>query len=44
MLAALVSNLISLLIDRHSFYDRLKIQYLQEIRREDRKGLDTKKE
>ncbi len=43
MLAALVSNLISLLIDRHSFYDRLKIQYLQEVKHEDRRIPDTKK-
>jgi H+/Cl- antiporter ClcA len=34
MLAALVANLISMLIDKHSFYDHLKDQYLGEIRRE----------
>ena len=44
MLAALVSNLISLLIDRHSFYDRLKIQYLQEVKHDDEKTPATLKE
>ena len=40
MLAALVSNLISLLIDRHSFYDRLKVQYLQEVKHQSEKTVD----
>ena len=31
MLAALVANLAALLVDRHSFYDHLKRQYLREI-------------
>ena len=31
MLAAMVSNIASLLIDRHSFYDHLKKNYLEEV-------------
>lgn len=31
MLAGLLANLVSLLIDRHSFYDHLKVGYLKEI-------------
>ena len=36
MLAGMFASMVSLLIDRHSFYDRLKIRYLQEIGLEDR--------
>ncbi len=35
MLAALVANLVSLLIDKHSFYDHLKHQYLHDLKEED---------
>jgi H+/Cl- antiporter ClcA len=38
MLAGLLANLVSLLIDRHSFYDHLKVRYLREI------DLETSKE
>jgi hypothetical protein len=31
MLAALVANLVSLVIDKHSFYDHLKKQYLRDV-------------
>jgi len=31
MLAGLLANLVSLLIDRHSLYDHLKVRYLKEI-------------
>jgi H+/Cl- antiporter ClcA len=31
MLAALLSNLVSLLIDKHSLYDHLKKQYITEV-------------
>ena len=31
MLAGMISNIVSLIIDKHSFYDHLKIQYLKEI-------------
>ena len=31
MLAGLLANLVSLLVDRHSFYDHLKVKYLREI-------------
>ena len=34
MIAGLVASLVSLLIDRHSFYDRLKIQYMHELHQE----------
>jgi H+/Cl- antiporter ClcA len=31
MLAGMVSSLVAMIVDRHSFYDRLKYQYLAEI-------------
>ncbi|HZI54103.1 MAG TPA: chloride channel protein [Chitinophagaceae bacterium] len=34
MTAGMISSLVSFLIDRHSFYDRLKVQYLHELHRE----------
>ncbi|HEY2350466.1 MAG TPA: chloride channel protein [Puia sp.] len=34
MLAGLVANMVSLLIDKHSFYDRLKNQYLKDLHKE----------
>lgn len=34
MLAGMVAGLVSLLIDKHSFYDHLKVQYMEEINRE----------
>ena len=34
MVAAMVANLVSLLIDRHSLYDHMKKQYLQEVKEE----------
>lgn len=34
MLAGMISSIVSLLIDKHSFYDHLKIQYLKEIDKE----------
>lgn len=44
MLAALAANLVSLLIDKHSFYDHLKKQYLKEVTQdEDFKESDNKK-
>lgn len=35
MLAALVSNLIAYFIDKHSFYDHIKIQYIRELSNEE---------
>ena len=35
MIAAMIAGMVSYLVDRHSFYDHLKIQYLQEMHRED---------
>ncbi|MES2373863.1 MAG: chloride channel protein [Bacteroidota bacterium] len=40
MLAALVSNLVAYFIDKHSFYDHIKIQYLHELNTENSKGND----
>jgi H+/Cl- antiporter ClcA len=31
MLAGMVSSLVAMLVDKHSFYDHLKVQYLREI-------------
>ena len=36
MLAALAANLIAMLIDKHSLYDRLKFDYLQEVQEDER--------
>ena len=35
MLTALLANLVSNLVNRHSFYDQLKTQYIQEIHRDE---------
>jgi H+/Cl- antiporter ClcA len=35
MLAGMVSSLVAMAVDRHSFYDRLKFQYLREVVGED---------
>lgn len=40
MLAALVANVVSLLIDKHSFYDHLKKQYLREANIEKDESFD----
>lgn len=34
MLAGMVANLVAYLVDRHSFYDHLKMQYIQEVHHE----------
>ena len=34
MLAGMVASLVSYLVDRHSFYDHLKMQYIQEVHHE----------
>jgi H+/Cl- antiporter ClcA len=39
MLAGMFAGMVSLLIDRHSLYDRLKIRYLREIEKEDQQPL-----
>jgi H+/Cl- antiporter ClcA len=41
MLAALLANLASLLIDKHSFYDHLKKQYLKEVLHEDKEDVES---
>jgi H+/Cl- antiporter ClcA len=41
MLAALIANLASLLIDKHSFYDHLKKQYLKEVLHEDKEDVES---
>jgi hypothetical protein len=35
MMAGMTASLVAMLIDRHSFYDHLKYQYLREIVGED---------
>jgi H+/Cl- antiporter ClcA len=40
MLTALLANLISNLISRHSFYDQLKVKYIQEIHKSERQEVD----
>lgn len=35
MLAGMIASIVAMIIDRHSFYDRLKIQYLHEALKED---------
>jgi H+/Cl- antiporter ClcA len=35
MLAGMVASLVSFIIDRHSFYDHLKIQYIHDLHHED---------
>ena len=39
MLAGMFAGMVSMLIDRHSLYDRLKIRYLREIEKEDQQPL-----
>ena len=34
MLSGMVASMVSLLVDKHSLYDRLKVRYLREIDRE----------
>ena len=38
MLTALLANLASNLVTRHSFYDQLKTQYIQEIHRTEKQA------
>ena len=35
MLAAMIASIVSLLIDKHSFYDRLKVEYIHRLKWED---------
>ncbi len=39
MLAAMVASMVSLLIDKHSFYDHLKLQYLSALKEEDKEEI-----
>lgn len=34
MLAGMVASMVAYLVDRHSFYDHLKVQYMQDVHRE----------
>jgi H+/Cl- antiporter ClcA len=36
ILAGMASSLISILVDKHSFYDHLKTQYIQDVLHEER--------
>ncbi len=38
ILAGMIASLISVLVDKHSFYDHLKHQYLHDLEKEDREG------
>lgn len=44
MLAGMVSSLVAMVIDRHSFYDHLKYQYLREIVGEEDKEITARHE
>lgn len=44
MLTALSANLISGLISRHSFYDQLKVKYINEIHKTEKREKDLRKE
>lgn len=35
ILAAMVASIVSILIDKHSFYDHLKVQYIRDLNQED---------
>lgn len=35
MMAGMIASLVSLLVDRHSLYDRLKYQYIHDLHHED---------
>ena len=39
MLAGIIASMVSLLVDKHSLYDRLKVRYLREIERENLNNL-----
>jgi H+/Cl- antiporter ClcA len=39
ILAGMVSSLVAMLIDKHSFYDHLKIMYIRDLEEEERKEL-----
>jgi H+/Cl- antiporter ClcA len=36
MLAAMVASMVAVLVDRHSFYDHLKTQYLHDVLHEEK--------
>ncbi len=42
MLSALIANLVALLVDKRSFYDHLKKQYLKEVNSEGGKAVILK--
>jgi H+/Cl- antiporter ClcA len=39
ILAGMVASLVAMLIDKHSFYDHLKVQYIKELKEQDRQVL-----
>lgn len=41
MTAGMTASLTSLMIDRHSFYDRLKVQYIHDVHHEENKQVDN---
>jgi H+/Cl- antiporter ClcA len=40
MLAGMISSLVSMLVDRHSFYDHMKLQYIKEIHHDEESNQD----
>jgi H+/Cl- antiporter ClcA len=44
MLAGMTSSLVAVIIDKHSFYDHLKIQYILELSKEENKSISLKKD
>ncbi|NCI50319.1 chloride channel protein [Sediminibacterium roseum] len=43
MLAAMVSNLVAYFIDRHSFYDHIKVQYIKELAHQEDQAINSSK-
>jgi H+/Cl- antiporter ClcA len=41
MLAGMFAGMVSLLVDKHSFYDHMKVRYLRQIELEDQKPLNS---
>ena len=41
ILAAMVASIAALLVDKHSFYDHLKVQYMTELENEERAENET---
>ena len=42
MLSAMVASIVSMVIDRHSFYDRLKLDYIHDLHQEEEPLIEEK--